>query len=101
MLMRGQFAVLLPLLIFPLPSRAKGTQGNTRAERGGGGGMGDREIKKEGRPIQGEAQIWPFPILGTSLGNWLETSLAQKRHKKLKEDGVARSGRPPPKVTTR
>jgi hypothetical protein len=62
--------------------------------------MGDVEIKKKGRPVQGEAQIRPFSILSPSLRDGLETSLAQKGHKELKEDGVAGSGGPPPKLST-
>ena len=98
--MGGQFGVLLPLFIFPLASCAKGAHGNARAERRGRGGMGDRDIKKEGGSVQKEAQIGPFSILSPSLRYGLEARLAQKRQEELEEDGVAGSGRPPPKVST-
>ena len=96
--MGGQFGVLLPLFIFPLASCAKGVRGNARAERRGRGGMGDRDVKKEGGSVEKEAQIGPFSILSPSFRNGLEARLAQERNKELEEDGVAGSSRPPPKM---
>jgi hypothetical protein len=61
--------------------------------------MSDREVKKERSPVQSEAQIGPFPILSASLGDGLETCLAQKGHKELEKNGVSGRGRSPPEVS--
>jgi hypothetical protein len=54
--------------------------------------LGNREINKEVRSTQGKAQIRSLSILSPCLRDGLETSLAQKGHKKLKENGVAGGG---------
>jgi len=45
--------------------------------------MRNGEIKEEGCPIQGEAKIRSFTVLGAGLWNGLQASLTKKGNKKL------------------
>ena len=51
--------------------------------------MSDGDIKKEGVPVKGEAEIRALPILRASLWHRLEARLAKKGNKERKKRSVA------------
>jgi len=51
--------------------------------------MSDGDIKKEGVPVKGEAEIRALPILRASLCHRLEARLAKKGDKQMKKRSVA------------